>query len=139
MINEPEADFFGKLAFSGKDIDIQAMIASGVDLNKTGSNGWTPLMMAIEGDQPKTLEVLLENGANPNKQTELDGFTPLHLAVDYAIDGMIQNNKSKPFPEPIECIRILLKYGADITIKDNSGKTPLDLYPGTREILTEFE
>ena len=135
MKNESKADLFGKLVFSGKYSEVQEIIDSGFDLNKAGSNEWTPLMMAVEGGQPKTLELLLKNGANPNKQSGLDGFTPLHLAVDYAVDGMIQNNKSVPFPEPIECIRLLLKYGADINIKDNSGKTPLDLYPITKEIL----
>ena len=134
-----EADRFGKLVFTGKEIEVKVMIDSGFDLNVAGSNGWTPLMMAVEGDQPKALELLLKNGANPNKQSELDGFTALHLAVDYAMDGMIQKNKNEPLPEPIECIRILLKYGADKNIKNHSGKTPLDLYPVTKEILAEFE
>lgn len=139
MSNGTKTDRLGKLVFSGKNAEIQAMIDSGINLDDVGSNQWTPLMMAVEGDQPKTLELLLKNGANPNKQSGIDGFTALHLAIDYAMDGMIQNNKSRPYPEPIECIRILLKYGADKNIKDYKGRTPLDLYPITKEILAEFE
>lgn len=138
MNSELQNDLFGKLVFSGKENEVRKMIASGIDLDQIGSNGLTPSMMAIEGDQPLILELLLGNGANPNKRSDLDGFTALHFAVDYAIDGMIQNNKSTPFPEPLECIRILLKYGADINIKDNSGKTVLD-YQLTKEILNELQ
>jgi ankyrin repeat protein len=133
MINESENALFGNLVFSGKLEKVQELIDSGVNLDQIGSNGLTPLIMAIEGDQPKILELLLEKGANPNKPSKLDGFTPLHWAVDYAIDGMVQNDRSAPYPEPLECIRILLKYGADIKIKDYSGKTVLD-FPITKEI-----
>lgn len=139
MKNEPEADIFGKLVFFGKNTELRAMIDCGFDINKVNSNGWRTLMMSVEGDQSKTLELLLKKGANPNIQTEADGFTALHLAVDCAMDGMIQNKRNQLFPEPLECIRILLKYGADKNIKNNSGKTPLDLYPVTKEILVEFE
>src|SRR5215203_3825500 len=125
MNNDIENDLFGKFVFSGKEEKVKEMINSGVDLEKIGSNGMTPLILAVEGDQPKILELLLKNGANPNKQSDIDGFTALHWAVEYAIDGMIQNNKSTPYPEPLECIKILLKYGADINIKDNSSKTVL--------------
>ena len=69
----------------------------------------------------------LKNGANPNQQYNLGGFTPLHWAVDCAVDGMIQNNCEKPYPEPLECIKILLAYGADINMKDFSGETVFDL------------
>ena len=128
-----------QLVFSGKITEVKLKIKSGADLDKAGSGGFTPLMSAVEGDQPRILELLLKNGANPNKQSELDGFTALHLAIDYAMDGMIQNNKITPFAEPLECIRILLKFGADKNIKDKLGKTPLDLYPVVKEISTIFE
>ena len=98
----------------------------------------TPLILAVEGDQAETLEKLLKDGANPNQKSEINGMTALHWAVEYAVDGMTQNNREIPYPEPLECIRILLRYGADKTIKDESGKSPLDYYM-TKEIREIFE
>lgn len=131
--NESQNELFGNLVFSGKVEKVQEMVDSGIDFDQAGSNQMPLLILAVEGDQPKILELLLRSGANPNLRDELNGFTPLHWAVDYALDGMIQNNRSAPYPEPLECIRILLKYGADLKIKDFSGKTVLD-YPMTKEI-----
>lgn len=135
---ELKNDQLGKLVFSGKTEKVKEMINLGVDLDQISSNGMTLLILAIEGDQPQILELLLKNGANPNKKSEIDGLTALHWAVDYAIDGMIQNNKRTSYLEPLACIRILLKYGAEKSIKNNLGKTVLD-YPLTKEISDELE
>ncbi|HEY8562130.1 MAG TPA: ankyrin repeat domain-containing protein [Pyrinomonadaceae bacterium] len=141
MNNELEFKLFENSIFSGNNGKAEEMIKSGIDLNQPGSNGMTPLILAIEGDQPRILELLLKSGANPNKQCGFgDGYAPLHWAVDYAIDGMIQSNKSTPFPEPLECIKILLNHGADAELKNNAGKTALDCaldYTTSKEILND--
>ncbi|MEZ5428226.1 MAG: ankyrin repeat domain-containing protein [Pyrinomonadaceae bacterium] len=132
-----EKEIFGKLVFSGAKDNVRELIDAGIDLDESNSSGMTPLFLAIEGDQPQILELLLKSGANPNKQSGIDGTTALHWAVDYSYDGMVQNNRDISYPEPLECIRILLKYGADENIKDNSGKIPLD-YRTTEEIRNQF-
>lgn len=33
---------------------------------ETKNHGWTPLYMAVEGGHEKIVEILLENGADPN-------------------------------------------------------------------------
>jgi ankyrin repeat protein len=141
MNNELEFKLFENSVWSGNDDEVEKMIKSGIDLNGICSNGMTPLILAIDGDQPGILETLMKGGADPNQQSDLDGYTPLHWAVDYAIDGMIQSNKNTPFPEPLECIRILLNYGADVKIKNNSGKTALEVgleYTVSKEILNDI-
>ncbi|KAJ5078556.1 ankyrin repeat domain-containing protein [Anaeramoeba ignava] len=63
------------------------------------------------GPNKEIVIILLEAGANPNLQNK--GFTGLHIIV------------SSYYNEDI--FRLLLKYGADISIKNNKGETPLDL------------
>lgn len=141
MIDKSEADMFSMLVFSGKNEEVKAMINSGIDLNQSGSYCLPFLISAVEGEQPQTLELLLKNGADPNIRSELDGFTALHWAVDAAIDGMIQTNTKLPSPKSIECIDILLKYGADVNIKDDRGETALDValnYTVSKEVLNDI-
>lgn len=82
---------------------------------------WTLLMYEIEcmrkerdktGRSPsfEILDILLEAGADPNKQRNTDGKTALIFAAD------------KKIPEVIER---LLKAGADPNIKDKDGETAL--------------
>ncbi|WP_397356670.1 hypothetical protein [Paenibacillus sp. N3.4] len=55
-----------------------------------------------------------------------EGWTPLHVAVDISLDGTIQSGGS-PGEEPTEVIKYLLDNGADITILECNGKTPIDI------------
>ena len=61
--------------------------------------------------EPGWVKMLLEAGANPNLGSEREGETPLHLAV---------------FSMDLETIKLLLEHGADVTLKDNKGNTPID-------------
>ena len=56
------------------------------------------------------VEELLRRGADPNKETTDDGYTPLHIATIF---------------EKIELIEILLKEGARVNTKTVYGDTPL--------------
>ena len=74
---------------------------------------------ASEGDRA-TLQQLLEEGHSPNTTggtscwlrgaSEIPTRTPLHYAAKYG---------------HLDCIRLLLKYGADPNSKDGDGYTPL--------------
>ncbi|RAP28990.1 hypothetical protein DID76_04335, partial [Candidatus Marinamargulisbacteria bacterium SCGC AG-414-C22] len=61
------------------------------------------------------MQMLIENGADINKQNEL-GETPLHLAANIAA-----NNKGRTTME------LLLEKGADINIQNEAGDTPLHI------------
>jgi ankyrin repeat protein len=88
------------------------------------------------------LELLLESGADVNT-TDMDGFTPLHLAsysdlVD-VVEILIQKGagldvKLIAGQTPLHCssawghfrvTQLLLQRGADVASKDNSGRIPL--------------
>ena len=51
----------------------------------------------------------------------------MSLAFDYCMDGMIQNDIQKPYPEAMEMVNILIQNGAQIDIKNKNGKTPIDV------------
>lgn len=81
-------------------------------INETDNNGKdTALHWAIMKDFPSTVELLLNNGANPNQKNS-SGQTPLHYAALY---------------ENMDAAIILVeKYNADKDLKDEDGKTAAD-------------
>jgi ankyrin repeat protein len=85
------------------------------------------LFSLIERDDPEELRLFMEAGADVHVEQD-NGWTPLHLAFDYAIDGMIQNARDMPYPEALEKIRLLIAYGADLSCTDNEGHTALDAF-----------
>lgn len=71
----------------------------------------TPLHCALEFEtEPKVIEFLLKNGANPNEQDD-NGNTPLHYAA--------QNGD-------IESVKLLLAYNAKPNVTNIYAKTALD-------------
>ena len=87
----------------------------GVDLNLQDQRGSTPLHWACYSNSEIALSYLLAWNPELNIQDQ-DGYTPLHLAV-----------KSCDTVESTRPVRFLLIRGADKSIQDNSGQTPIDL------------
>ena len=83
-----------------------------------GDSGISPLILAIQNTNTdiitKMLTILIQNGADPNATpgTAASGHTPLHESV-YQLNAA--------------CIKLLLDNGANHTIKDYDGLTPLEL------------
>jgi ankyrin repeat protein len=90
---------------------------------------------ALHSEDPEMLEQVILAGGDVNADLG-DGWTPMHFAMDLAIDGMLQNNRESPYPEAIQMIRILVSNGADLEKRNREGKTPLDsinTYAGTEQ------
>ena len=88
----------------------------------------SPLMSAVGNSYYGTLTVnlaaaklLLAHGANPNS-ADGSGDTALHWAVNLA-----GRNAWKIGPERREIVEVLLDHHADPNMRNNNGKTPLDL------------
>jgi ankyrin repeat protein len=60
---------------------IEALIASGSDVNVPTPEGVTPLMLAIDNDHNDVAKLLLDRGANPNVW-DWWGRTELYIAID---------------------------------------------------------
>lgn len=100
---------------SGSIDAINLLLDSGANINLPGSTGdnWdaTPLQHAILQRQPAAVEVLLNRGADLNRGAGPGrSLTPLLLAAGD--------------PDP-SILKLLLAHGADPTIEDENGVTPL--------------
>lgn len=80
-------------------------------------SGQTLLHLAVTNHQfesAKTVQLLLENHANPNARDRL-GRTPLNLFIQAAQSGDYQVH--------VEVVDALIKAGADASLRDNEGQT----------------
>jgi Ankyrin repeats (3 copies) len=88
---------------------IDRLLKNKSNINIVNKNGQTPLHLAAYNKSPETLKILLDYGADVN-YVDKDGRTPLYLAA-YIEDQSV-------YKGCIKSIRLLLKNGADISIKD---------------------
>lgn len=95
------------------------------DLEKNQLLARLAMETALNGDDPELLASVIRTGADVNIDLG-DGWTPLHYAMDLAIDGMIQNERELPYPAALEMIRLLVTNGADLQQRNGEGKTALD-------------
>ena len=77
------------------------------DGRRTERGGLTPVALCIKIAAPDLLQILLARGADPNSffKTANGRFYPLPYAVRYA--------KLNNSYEAVECLKVLLKHGAD--------------------------
>ena len=109
-------------------------------INCKSNWGWSPLLYAVKINKELTA-LLLKNGADVNAEN-LDGSTALHLAVNSEIVDLLlkagafidsQNNDkqtalhiaAKRGDKELSCF--LKEKGANLSLLDYQGKTPLDL------------
>jgi ankyrin repeat protein/CHAT domain-containing protein len=86
---------------------LRDLVANGVDINQTDSNGWTPLHYAAESGSEEIVKYLIFQGANVDAKLESTGETALMIAA-----------KNGQF----EVCNFLMDY-SDITLKNKEGKT----------------
>lgn len=110
-------------AMAGDADSVEELLANGADVDGSvpGTN-WTALHAAAGDGRTAVARVLLEHGADVNRQSD-NGNTPLHLAVRW---------------ERYETAELLLARGADVTITNEDGRTPRALAT-TEEIAALFE
>ncbi len=106
-------------------VEVTSLLFAGASSNEPDSKGWTPLMQAAEGSNTQIINLLLRSGADVKKRG-IENLTCLHIAVDMAIDGTIQNDGLQG-KEATDVIELLLNNGADIFARNDNEKTPLDL------------
>jgi tankyrase len=104
---------------------IEALIRAGEDVHETDKNGVTPLHHAVRFRNPAAVEVLLKHGAAVNQACKRSGSTALHRAVT----ATGAPGTAGKFAEAKQIIALLMRYGADASIKNKLGKTPADYQP----------
>lgn len=113
-------------------------IASGVDVNlRVGSDGPTPIQLAVKHVRPEVVQQLLRHGADPNVTDEA-GRTRLHLAcgIHESVGEVILSKKFKSIEskakeadaiqqKTMKIIRQLIKSRSNINARDRHGESPL--------------
>ncbi|XP_048250878.1 serine/threonine-protein phosphatase 6 regulatory ankyrin repeat subunit B-like isoform X2 [Haliotis rufescens] len=93
----------------------EQLIAAGADVNVQDKEGNTPLMMAVK--KGWNISPLLTTGANVNSQNRL-GETALHLVSDHRYEHAPINERQSNTEQ-------LIVAGADVSVQDKDGNTPL--------------
>jgi ankyrin repeat protein len=100
--------------------DIDCLIqVPGLDINEQDENGDTALHKHIVGIDPKKIKKLLKLNTNPNIQNK-KGETPI---LKYFYSNCCCSKKIE-----ISIIDLLVKYGANLHIKDNDGNNILNVF-----------
>ncbi|MCP4147348.1 MAG: hypothetical protein GY757_06315 [bacterium] len=97
---------------------LEKMISNGADIN-CGDEHSSPLMAAIHWRPYKTVNLLLKHGADANF-TDSNGNTPLMIAASLSDSPSLGKIKS------------LLRYKADISIKNKLGQSVFSFASGSR-------
>jgi len=105
-------------AGSGKVEGCKALVAAGANPEDTNWGGHNCVFEACYWGQPKTLDYFLSLGSDVNN-TKPSGHTPLH----HVVFRLRRNANPKYTERLVECLRVLLKRGADKTIENRDGKT----------------
>lgn len=84
-------------------------------------SGETLLHVVAEFQCVEAVEFLTRHGCEINA-TDIYGQTPLHIAVDSEIDTTVQTDA----PLLYKTTKILIEFGADLTVKNNRGESPID-------------
>lgn len=95
------------------DVDsVRVLLAHGAQPDALSHGGTQPVHDAALGDSAEVIRELVRQGADVNARTRDELQTPLHIA---AAMGKMQS------------VEALVALGADLTIKDSEGRTPLDV------------
>ena len=122
---------------------VSGLVDEGAAMDVPGNNGETPLNLAILGDHPAVVDLLIEKGADIRARNS-GGFTALHAAAyvgDVDAAGKLlgnganvddQENKAGVTPLAVaaedghvEMARGLAEHGANIEAGERNGYTPL--------------
>ena len=125
---------------------VHKLIERKANIEALDKNQMTPLLHSAIAGHIELTKILLDAGANPLARAK-DDWTALHrsayhgpaeicdllikkapLLID-ALDGYYENSALHYAAQggKIEAVKVLLKHGAIIDLKNKSGKTPLDL------------
>jgi ankyrin repeat protein len=117
-------------AMNGHTEVVAALLEGHADPNYKNDRQWTALLEAARFHHLGPIRLLLEHGAQVNACNSTS-TTPLMLAVSFPFNNY-PSDQYLPLTEAgiaddREIVRLLLEKGADISLRDNEGKTALAL------------
>ncbi len=110
----------------GNEKVIQLLIEQGGDLNSRDPKGRNALQVSVDSNQIGYVGLLVSHGIDINSRDN-DGNTALH----YPLAKALSNKLFVPYCK--EIVKVLSREGADPTIRNKEGKSPMDLAMETGE------
>lgn len=133
----------------GSNSEATALLEAGAEVDARNGAGETPLHRAIAAGNSEQVDALLRRGADADART-VDGATPLHLVISrmtilgarvpavegqgirpYVNERTRRKNIHVPSEESVRrdtaMFRALVRAGADVDARGDSGLTPLEL------------
>jgi ankyrin repeat protein len=101
---------FFEAAADGKNAELLAIVAKGVDIKTKDESGWNALMTAALHGNIETVKMLMEKGLDVNEKRDSDAGTAVMAS---SVNGQLEMTK------------FLVEKGANINAKDHVGTTPL--------------
>uniref|UniRef100_A0A0G4I3K6 Uncharacterized protein n=1 Tax=Chromera velia CCMP2878 TaxID=1169474 RepID=A0A0G4I3K6_9ALVE len=110
-------------------------VSRGVDINAVDRDGWTALMSAAARTRPQHVKLLVENGADVNKQ---DGQSETTLNLAMPRSPYRASYRDESFISSVRTILdILMDGGADVNARGSEGETALHraVYWGATDVV----
>ena len=101
---------------------VQAAMSLGADLNQKDSGGNAPLVWATYSGNAQAVELLLRHGADPLVRYKA-GWSMLHICAKEDL---------------LPVAEVLLRFGGDVTARNDSGRTPAELAKGQLKELLDL-
>lgn len=111
-----QATAFGEAARWGHLALVQEMLSAGMATDVRTESGATALMLAASGGHIDVVRALIASGADVNAVNDTNGMTPL-------ISNLAALHNEKTY---LAVVGELVAAGADSSIADHDGNTPLD-------------
>ena len=127
---------------------LRTLLNHKADVAAQDANGWTPLYIAVEGEDNAVVRLLLKHAVQHEMDIDVqensDGYTPLHeaalgdskaivkLLLEAGADTEVADDTlgatplhyaAQHFPD---CVRLFITHEADVNAATDSGATPLD-------------
>ena len=112
---------------------LSALMDAGAEVDARNGDGMTPLHRAVWGKVPANVAALLASGADANARTA-GGDTPLHLVVGRMDARTVHppraDGSASTFDQDTAIAATLVRAGADPTLRNSAGQTPVGLAQG---------
>jgi len=135
------AAYFGHAAMA------DTLLKCGAKIDRRNHTGHTPLHIAAARKRGPVIRVLFVHGADPNEQDNEGDFCLLYLPQVHALPGLyriflehpkinvnLRNHAGETALHymaksgtPVQIFKLMIDAGADCNIRDNGGRTPLDV------------
>lgn len=125
--NQVGASVLAGLAYANQLDCVRLLLRAGARVNEgREESGETPLHHALVSrlpDRTPLVELLLEHGADPNARTK-PGISSFNYGGDLRTRGETPLHRAAAY-SPAETIALLTAAGADLTIRDINGDSPI--------------